>query len=151
MHRAVWIGNRNLDSAPLRYSYAFKCVFLLTEDSYIQEPGQARRASRPPSLLGSHLDLDPRIAQDFMSGSQRSAFFPWDNAGASSSVNGASFDFGRESSAKRSFGRADVGLRGSFLGSRPESPLNPGRPLDSPADFGTRNPQSGDNFVFEGW
>ncbi|KAI0961589.1 hypothetical protein AcV7_000653 [Taiwanofungus camphoratus] len=114
-----------------------------------EEPGQARRASRPPSLLGSHLDLDPRIAQDFMSGSQRSAFFPWDNAGASSSVNGASFDFGRESSAKRSFGRADVGLRGSFLGSRPESPLNPGRPLDSPTDFGTRNPQSGDNFVFE--
>ncbi|KZT02692.1 uncharacterized protein LAESUDRAFT_661292 [Laetiporus sulphureus 93-53] len=114
-----------------------------------EEPGQARHASRPLSGFGSQFDL-PGVGQDLFSGSQRSALFPWDNAGASSSVNGATLDFRRDSSAKRSFGRADTRLRGSSLSSRHESPLHSGRYYpDSPADFGLRNSQSGEGFQFD--
>ena len=109
-----------------------------------QEPGVARRASRAPSLIGSQFEL-PGIGQDFVSGSQRSALFPWDNAGASSSVGG-----GPLGSARGSIGRADTRLRGSSLSSRHASPLLGGRILESPADFGARGSLSGDGFEFDG-
>ncbi|KAG2061826.1 hypothetical protein BDR06DRAFT_1015869 [Suillus hirtellus] len=48
-----------------------------------EEPGQARHASRPMSVLGDEFGLD--IVQGSLS--QRSALFPWDNAGGSSSVS----------------------------------------------------------------
>ncbi|KAF9654349.1 hypothetical protein BDM02DRAFT_3182155 [Thelephora ganbajun] len=56
-----------------------------------EEPGQARHASRPPSMAGSHLDFVARGMQEFTAESQKSSLFPWDNAGVSSS---AGFDFG---------------------------------------------------------
>lgn len=113
-----------------------------------QEPGQARHASRPISLIGSQFGLlEP--GHDLLSGSQRSAVFPWDNAGASSSVNGA-LDFGRNSSVRRSFGRAETRLRGSSVSSRRESPAVPGRHSDSPSGFGHRNLEIGENFEFDG-
>ncbi|KAH9950358.1 Rec8 like protein-domain-containing protein [Amylocystis lapponica] len=104
-----------------------------------ETPGQARRVSRPPSVLGSQFDLDIGFA-----GSQRSALFPWDNAGVSSSVNGATFDFGREGSARPSFGRPEI-RRGNSLGSRRESPLLQGRLADSPAAVG----HGGEAFEFD--
>lgn len=117
-------------------------------DAPSQEPGQARHASRPVSLIGSQFGLlEP--GHDLLSGSQRSAVFPWDNAGASSSVNGA-LDFGRNSSVRRSFGRADTRLRGSSVSSRRESPAVPGRHSDSPSGFGHRNLEIGENFEFDG-
>lgn len=51
-----------------------------------QEPGQGRRVSRPPSAVGSQFNFDPLLSHN--SGTQRSSLFPWDNAGASSSVGG---------------------------------------------------------------
>ncbi|PCH33660.1 hypothetical protein WOLCODRAFT_147744 [Wolfiporia cocos MD-104 SS10] len=116
-----------------------------------EEPGLARRASRPPSVFGSQFDI-PGAGQEFLSGSQRSALFPWDNAGAgvSSSVQGGTFDFGREGSAtRRSIDRASTKLRGSSISSRRESPLPGGRILDSPAGFGVRNSPLGDGFEFD--
>lgn len=111
-----------------------------------EEPGQARRVSRPPSVFGSQFDLFGP-GQDAFSGSQRSALFPWDNAGASSSINGGTV--GRGSSARHSLGRADTRLRGSSVSSRRESPLHPGRYPDSPLDFGGRHSLDGEGFEFD--
>ncbi|CCL99539.1 uncharacterized protein FIBRA_01557 [Fibroporia radiculosa] len=102
-----------------------------------EEPGQARHISRPPSLFGGQLEIGGP-GPDFLSGSQKSALFPWDNAGISSSVNGASLDFG---SMRQSFTRADTALRGSSVSSRRESSLQPGRLQGSPLDFGVRHSQ----------
>ena len=56
-----------------------------------QEPGQARRESRPPSVIGgSQFGIEPFTQ---ISASQRSAVFPWDHAGVSSSVGGAFDNF----------------------------------------------------------
>ncbi|KAI0788425.1 hypothetical protein C8Q75DRAFT_768428 [Abortiporus biennis] len=55
-----------------------------------EEPGQARHASRPPSINGEFISAQRAGA---ISGSQRSAIFPWDNAGVSSSVVGGDLDF----------------------------------------------------------
>ncbi|KAL6309946.1 hypothetical protein BKA93DRAFT_722097 [Sparassis latifolia] len=108
-----------------------------------QEPGQARRISRPPSVLGSNFDFEVGRGQDIVSGSQRSALFPWDNAGASSSVVGGTFDFGREGSAKLSFGR---GAKGSSVR---DSPLHVGRVVDPPVDFGLEDVNmGGEGFEF---
>ncbi|EPT04358.1 hypothetical protein FOMPIDRAFT_1058151 [Fomitopsis schrenkii] len=108
-----------------------------------EEPGVARRASRAPSLIGSQFEL-PGAGHDFVSGSQRSALFPWDNAGASSSAAG-----GPLGSARGSIARADTRLRGSSLSSRHASPLPGGRILESPADFGVRGSLSGEGFEFD--
>ncbi|KAI0363909.1 hypothetical protein BV20DRAFT_65414 [Pilatotrama ljubarskyi] len=113
-----------------------------------EEPGQARRGSRPPSALGSHFDFDPRPAQDNASASQRSTFFPWDHAGPSSSVPGAAYDLGGSDvfSALR-----PVSKRGISIGSRRESSLLPGGgPVPaSPADLGLRSSQiGGEDFQF---
>ncbi|KAH9937716.1 Rec8 like protein-domain-containing protein [Fomitopsis serialis] len=113
-----------------------------------EEPGVARRVSRAPSLIGSQFEM-PGAGQDFVSGSQRSALFPWDNAGASSSVAGGPLDFGKEGSARPSFGRADTRLRGSSLNSRHGSPLPGGRVPESPADFGAKSSYSGEGFEFD--
>lgn len=107
-----------------------------------EEPGQARRASRPPSLLGdSHFDFDLQPTQ--ISASQRSALFPWDHAGVSSSVAGA-FDLPVGSD------RFSLPLpaRGSSLSSRGrDSPLRPLSGLHG--DFGVRDNQlDGDEFEF---
>ncbi|KZT65163.1 hypothetical protein DAEQUDRAFT_769100 [Daedalea quercina L-15889] len=113
-----------------------------------EEPGVVRRVSRAPSLIGSQFEL-PGVGQDFVSDSQRSALFPWDNAGASSSVVGGSIGFGGESSARRGFGRADTRLRGSSLGSKRDSPLPGGRVPESPAEFGGKSALSGEGFEFD--
>lgn len=115
-----------------------------------QEPGQARRASRPPSLSRSVFELDRPHAPDHFSSSQRSALFPWDNAGASSSINGAAFELPRERSG--SFGRADDKVRrSSSFGSRRGSSLLPGGIPASPVDLGFKHSyMSGGDFEFEG-
>ncbi|KAF9786961.1 Rec8 like protein-domain-containing protein [Thelephora terrestris] len=62
-----------------------------------EEPGQARHASRPPSIVGSHLGIVARGNQDSVVQSQKSSLlFPWDNAGVSSS-GGFDFDLGHGS------------------------------------------------------
>ncbi|KAG0708845.1 hypothetical protein DFH29DRAFT_1075247 [Suillus ampliporus] len=84
-----------------------------------EEPGQARRATRPMSVLGDDFGLD--VVQN--SFSQRSALFPWDNAGGSSSVSGAVL-LARQSSDKISFDHAETRLRGSSLSRRGSSLLS---------------------------
>ncbi|OJA21506.1 hypothetical protein AZE42_05106 [Rhizopogon vesiculosus] len=84
-----------------------------------EEPGQARHASRPPSVLGDNFGLD--IVQN--SFSQRSALFPWDNAGVSSSVSGA-VPLGRHSSDKISVDHAETRMRGSSVSRRGSSLLS---------------------------
>jgi meiotic recombination protein REC8, fungi type len=81
-------------------------------DLFRQDPGQGRQGqiSRPPSALGSHLGLDGG-AQNALDGSQKSSLFPWDNAGASSSVNGAAFAPFTEGSDRPSVDRAELRLR----------------------------------------
>ncbi len=117
----------------------------------LQEPGQARRGYRPPSALGLGFDFDLRPTQDNVSASQRSAFFPWDHAGASSSVAGAPFDFDGSDgfSALR-----PASKRGVSVGSRRDSLLLPGGGLSvppSPADLGLRNSLAGgEDFQFNG-
>ncbi|KAI8995657.1 Rec8 like protein-domain-containing protein [Trametes punicea] len=114
-----------------------------------EEPGQARRGSRPPSALGSHFDFDLRPTQDNVSASQRSAFFPWDHAGPSSSVAGAAYDLGGSDvfSAARPASR-----RGNSIGSRRESTLLLGGgiiPPSPPASMGLRSSQIGvEDFQF---
>ncbi|KAG1757590.1 Rec8 like protein-domain-containing protein [Suillus lakei] len=81
-----------------------------------EEPGQARHAPRPMSVLGDEFGLD--IVQN--SFSQRSALFPWDNAGGSSSVTGA-VQLGRQSSDKISVDHAETRLRGSSISRRGSS------------------------------
>ncbi|KAG1749976.1 Rec8 like protein-domain-containing protein [Suillus paluster] len=81
-----------------------------------EEPGQARRASRPMSVLGDNFGLD--VVQN--SFSQRSALFPWDNAGGSSSASGV-VPLGRQSSDKISVDHAETRLRGSSLSRRGSS------------------------------
>ncbi|KAH8100703.1 Rec8 like protein-domain-containing protein [Cristinia sonorae] len=109
-----------------------------------EEPGQARQMSRPPSLPGSHLDLLGQAGHE-ISASQRSAMFPWDNAGGmSSSVAGMPFDMAGSDRFSASLGR---GRKGSSLGSRRESPMYPAP--NSPANFNFGEPQmDGDGFEF---
>ncbi|TFK93458.1 hypothetical protein K466DRAFT_594355 [Polyporus arcularius HHB13444] len=112
-----------------------------------EEPGQARRGSRPPSAMGSHLDFDLRPTQDIISGSQRSGLYPWDHAGPSSSVGGGAFavDGSDVFSAMRpaskrgsSFGRDSFLVPGG--GTVPPSPIN----------FGLGSSQiGGEDFQFE--
>lgn len=78
-----------------------------------QEPGQGRfGSSRPASIRGSNFGID-FAAQNSQGYSQRSALFPWDNAGdggASSSVTG--FPLGGEN-GDIPVDRVEVRLRGS--------------------------------------
>lgn len=110
-----------------------------------QEPGQGRRASRPPSLLGSQFELGIAPLHEYPSGSQRSNVFPWDHAGASSSVSGA-VPFSVGVSGRLSFGRDDSRVRGSSLG---RDSFAPGVP-ESPASFGLTASHRDNAFEFDG-
>ncbi|KAH9944356.1 uncharacterized protein BXZ73DRAFT_87270 [Epithele typhae] len=105
-----------------------------------EEPGQARRGSRPPSALGSHLGINLEPAHDIISGSQRSALFPWDHAGPSSSVGGGAGDAWKSASK-----------RNSSHGSRRESFAIPADSNihSSPVNFDFRSSVAGgDDFHF---
>ncbi|KIK78796.1 hypothetical protein PAXRUDRAFT_36561 [Paxillus rubicundulus Ve08.2h10] len=113
-----------------------------------EEPGQARRASRPPSALGDNFDIGVVADANI---SQRSALFPWDMAGNSSLVDhGGGIRLG--SSDRMSVEPADTRLRGSSLSRRvsslPSAPgsLQPG--MGSPAAV-PRGSQIVDEFAFD--
>ncbi|GJE86137.1 Rad21/Rec8 family protein [Phanerochaete sordida] len=111
-----------------------------------EEPGQGRRASRPPSILGSQFyEGDAAPAQDYGSGSQRSNLFPWDNAGVSSSVSSAAVPAGGGSD-RLSFVRADSRLRGSSVD---HDSLTAGFVPPSPASFGVSASHRGSGFEFD--
>ncbi|KAH6917396.1 Rec8 like protein-domain-containing protein [Coprinopsis sp. MPI-PUGE-AT-0042] len=77
-----------------------------------EEPGQARRASRPSSVFGgSNLGkcIDAEGAKD-PNGSQRSSLFPWDNAGAGTSSSGND-PLGRDDNIEVT--QVEVRIRGS--------------------------------------
>ncbi|KII94383.1 hypothetical protein PLICRDRAFT_425757 [Plicaturopsis crispa FD-325 SS-3] len=119
-----------------------------------EEPGQARRVSRPTSALGSQFGYEPVGTQE-VQGSQRSSLFPWDHAGASSS-DGAAFDIPGSGSARISIDRAEVRLRRSRSGSRRASSIVPshigsgmGGVAFSPATLGKGSQLDGEDFVFD--
>lgn len=128
----------------------FQLYVAETLTPYTQEPGQGRNASRPPSMIGSHLDFRLRGAEDSAVGSQKSALFPWDNAGVSSS-SGLGFDFAEGTPARS----ADVRIR--QRNSQAQSPSLRERGSSvlrslaaSPALFAPRNSRlSVDEFEFE--
>ncbi|KAJ3790980.1 Rec8 like protein-domain-containing protein [Lentinula aff. detonsa] len=118
----------------------------------LQEPGQARQISKPPSDIGANFSFDLG-SFGRQEGSQKSSLFPWDNAGAgpSSSIDGAG-----GGSDRISIDRAEVRIRGSSF-SRRESSLVPSQNGStgirgiSPGDIGIRGSQVvGEDFVFSG-
>ncbi|KAJ3551713.1 hypothetical protein NM688_g4549 [Phlebia brevispora] len=109
-----------------------------------EEPGTARRASRPPSLSGIQLDFGLPPAQELNLSSQKSNLFPWDHAGASSSVSGVGFV--AAGSDRISVGHGGSRKRGSS--SHRDSPLPLGV-ADSPASFGFRGSQLDADVGFE--
>lgn len=83
----------------------------------LQEPGQARRASRPSSVFGgSQLGFDflgtQQQKEGGNSGSQRTSLFPWDNAGG---TGGPSSSSGQEAFAgdEVPIDHVEIRLRGS--------------------------------------
>lgn len=109
-----------------------------------EEPGQARNAPRPMSVLGDEFGLD--IVQN--SFSQRSALFPWDNAGGSSSISGVVL-LGRQSSDKISVDHAETRLRGSSLSRRGSSiPSQQGDVFGGTGGFPASPQIIDDDFVF---
>ncbi|ESK86634.1 rad21 rec8 n terminal domain protein [Moniliophthora roreri MCA 2997] len=113
-----------------------------------EEPGQARNASRQPSVAPNFsFDLS---SNEKLTGSQLSSLFPWDNAGAdiSSSVGGA-FGGGSERVA---FDPAEVKIRGSSVSKREGSlPLSQNGSITaargiSPGDFGRNSQVFGEDF-----
>ena len=127
--------------------------------SIVQEPGQARRISQPASPLGGNFDfeLGRPLDTEHLMDSQKSSLFPWDNAGATSSVNGGALGPG-QSSDRVSIGRADYGLRGSSTGrtarenSLPLSHMGSGGGTIgfSPGIAGGSH-ISAENFMFDSW
>lgn len=98
------------------------------------------------SVLGDELGLD--IVQN--SFSQRSALFPWDNAGGSSSISGAVL-LGRQSSDKISVDHAETRLRGSSLSRRGSSiPSQQGDVFGGTGGFPASPQIIDDEFVFNG-
>ncbi|KAI3622725.1 rad21 rec8 n terminal domain protein [Moniliophthora roreri] len=113
-----------------------------------EEPGQARNASRQPSVAPNFsFDLS---SNEKLTGSQLSSLFPWDNAGAdiSSSVGGA---FGGGSD-RVAFDPAEVKIRGSSVSKREGSlPLSQNGSITaargiSPGDFGRNSQVFGEDF-----
>lgn len=103
-------------------------------------------------MLGSNFGFE--LGTQDPLGSQRS-LFPWDNAGASSSVNGAAMNPFGERSDRISVGYVDAKMRGISL-SRRESSLVPSQVGSgiggvgfSPAVLGNGYPLSGEDFAFE--
>ncbi|KZT30569.1 hypothetical protein NEOLEDRAFT_1126157 [Neolentinus lepideus HHB14362 ss-1] len=109
-----------------------------------EEPDIARRASRPPSGLGSYLGAGAGDAP--IGSSQKSSLFPWDNAGPSSSVAGGPFSSARFGSDRASVDQADIRLRRSRSGSRRGSSLVPNRMGSVLGDVGM-SPMLGDAFL----
>ncbi|TFK57093.1 hypothetical protein OE88DRAFT_1650669 [Heliocybe sulcata] len=117
-----------------------------------EEPDIARRASRPPSVLGSFLGQGARDVP--IGSSQRSSLFPWDNAGPSSSAAGVPFGSAGIGSDRISVGQADIRLRRSRSGSRRGSSLVPSRAVSVLGDVGMSPmlgdvPLGNDDFMFD--
>ncbi|KAJ8083983.1 R8 protein [Marasmius tenuissimus] len=112
-----------------------------------EEPGQARNASRPPSV-GPDFHLD--VVSSGKLGSQRSSLFPWDNAGADISSSVGDVHGGSDQVV---FERAEVRLRGSSVSRREGSlPLSQNGSISglrgvSPGDFGKTSQIIGEDFV----
>ena len=114
-----------------------------------QEPGQARHTSYPLPAFGDNLGIDV-VSDTFHS--QRSALFPWDMAGSSSSVSARGGRTQLPSNDRMSVEHADARLRGSSASRRGSSlPSIPslqagiGSPAVIPPTI-----QSDDDFVFDG-
>ncbi|KLO17000.1 hypothetical protein SCHPADRAFT_926107 [Schizopora paradoxa] len=71
-----------------------------------EEPERGRNASRAPSVL----NFDPE-ALNPSSGTQRSAFFPWDNAAGTSSTNGGAYMPLGSGSDRISIDKADTQIK----------------------------------------
>lgn len=115
-----------------------------------QEPGQARRASHPPLAFGDNLGVDV-VSDTFHS--QRSALFPWDMAGGSSSVSARDEGVQLPTNDRMSVELADAKLRGSSASRRgsslPSLPGNLQAGVGSPAVI-LPTFQSDDDFLFDG-
>lgn len=119
-----------------------------------KEPGQARHASIGSFPTGSAFNLGRNL--EIGSGSHKSSFFPWDNAGLSSSAAGAPFDLGSD---RFSIGQEDMRLKDASVGrssgresSLVPSQLNsgPGTLGLSPKVFDKMGSHVNDSFEFEG-
>ncbi|KAF8140272.1 hypothetical protein EV363DRAFT_1152517 [Boletus edulis] len=113
-----------------------------------EEPGQARRAAHSPPTFGDNLSAD--VAPDTFH-SQRSALFPWDMAGASSSVSAREGGIQLPINNRLSVDHADARLRGSSVSQRGSSLLsfpNPQSGVESPAVI-LPAIQSDDDFIFD--
>ncbi|KDQ30809.1 hypothetical protein PLEOSDRAFT_1111526 [Pleurotus ostreatus PC15] len=112
-----------------------------------EEPGQGRNASRAPSVLGDNFGFDFGVGLDGQRGnSQRSSLFPWDNAGASSSVAGfAPFN----GSDRVSVDHAEMRLRGSSLSRREDSLIPSQVGAFSPAILGKNSQLVGEDYAFD--
>jgi meiotic recombination protein REC8, fungi type len=105
-------------------------------------------------VIGDRFDFDMGM-QDMMGASQRSSLFPWDNAGASSSVAGA--PFGYAGSDRLSVDHAEVRIRGSSLSrSRRDSSLVPSQVgsivggVGFSPSLGKAMQINGEDFAFDG-
>ncbi len=115
----------------------------------LQEPGQGRQVSRPPSLVGGQFGIDPS-PEEPPTQSQRSSLFPWDNAGVFSSSSGGGGL--ADGSDRISVDRADIRMRGSSV-SRRESSLIPSASatgLGLSPSVADRGSQVGADYRFEG-
>jgi meiotic recombination protein REC8 len=99
--------------------------------------------------VGSNIGLDIR-AQNVLEESQRSSLFPWDHAGASSSVAGAPFGPPGSGSNRASIDRVETRLRSTESPlSRRESGSATGKVAFSPMSVGRDNQLAGDDFAFD--
>ncbi|KAH7910942.1 Rec8 like protein-domain-containing protein [Hygrophoropsis aurantiaca] len=109
-------GNMDIDMAfDTRGATRFNVLSPLANDIQLL----SRRDSRAASIFGDSLGLDLELLNSL--GSQRSALFPWDNAGNSSSVSGGMPGTNRKSSDRLSVDRAETRIRGSSFSRRGSS------------------------------
>jgi len=119
-----------------------------------EEPGQARRDSLPPSPLGGQFNFNlgrAGLQADLSASSQRSAVFPWDHAGPSSTSAAGQFNFAQD---RVSVGHSEVRIRASPMTghSRRASSIHssqPGGSGFSPGAFGKPSSQFGEDFAFD--
>ncbi|KAG9314349.1 hypothetical protein JVU11DRAFT_5141 [Chiua virens] len=114
-----------------------------------EEPGQARRVSQSPPAFDDNFGVDVP-SNTFHS--QRSALFPWDMAGGSSSISARAGEMQLLSGDRMCVEQADARLRGSSASRRgsslPSFPGNLQAGIGSPAVI-SRVVQSDDDFVFD--
>lgn len=127
--------------------------FAISSTDTIQEPERARDATM---LASPNLAFDADLFNP-SSGTQRSAFFPWDNAAGTSSSGNAGFaSAGDRASDRISLGQADIRLRsqsGSHRGSISIPPGQDGSSFDvglSPVSGNVIRPMEIDGFEFDG-